>query len=104
MARTQAEPAEPDTEGVASSGGPCRISPRGAEYRTDRYGNIHVPIGKTSFEPEALKKNFWAIVEELQRVRPASAKGRYFRRVGVSSTMGPGIRIYPPRLKRTEDD
>lgn len=74
------------------------------EYRTDRYGNIHVPIGKTSFEPDALRQNFWAIVDELQRVRPASAKGRYFRRVGVSSTMGPGIRIDPARLKRVEDD
>src|SRR5690606_7888309 len=57
------------------------------EYRTDRYGNIHVPIGKASFELDALTQNFWAVVDELQRVRPASAKGRYFRKVGVSSTM-----------------
>ena len=73
------------------------------EYRTDRYGNIHVPIGKASFDAAALRANFWAIVEELQRARPASAKGRYFRRVGVSSTMGPGIRIDPARLKKEED-
>ena len=72
------------------------------EYRTDRYGNVHVPIGKASFDAAALSQNFWAIVDELQRVRPASAKGRYFRRVGVSSTMGPGINIDPGRLKREE--
>ncbi|MDZ7674400.1 MAG: 50S ribosomal protein L1 [Acidimicrobiales bacterium] len=74
------------------------------EYRTDRYGNVHVPIGKTSFDTPALETNFWAIVEELQRVRPASAKGRYFRKVGVSSTMGPGIRIDPARLRKDKDE
>ncbi|MCO8125765.1 50S ribosomal protein L1 [Acidimicrobiia bacterium EGI L10123] len=73
------------------------------EYRTDRYGNVHVPIGKSSFESEQLAANFWAVVEELQRVRPAAAKGRYFRRIGVSSTMGPGIRIDTGRLKRDVD-
>ena len=72
------------------------------EYRTDRYGNVHVPIGKASFEPAQLEENFWAVVDELQRARPASAKGRYFRKVGVSSTMGPGIHIDPTRLKREE--
>ncbi|HAS12624.1 MAG TPA: 50S ribosomal protein L1, partial [Acidimicrobiaceae bacterium] len=73
------------------------------EYRTDRYGNVHVPIGKSSFESAQLAANFWAVVEELQRVRPAAAKGRYFRRIGVSSTMGPGIRIDTGRLKREVD-
>ena len=72
------------------------------EYRTDRYGNIHVPIGKASFDPEALSQNFWAVVDELQRVRPASAKGRYFRKVAVSSTMGPSVRIDPARLRKEE--
>jgi large subunit ribosomal protein L1 len=72
------------------------------EYRTDRYGNVHVPIGKASFEPAQLAENFWAVIEELQRAKPASAKGRYFRKVGVSSTMGPGIRIDATRLKREE--
>ncbi len=72
------------------------------EYRTDRYGNVHVPIGKASFDAESLAANFWAVIEELQRVRPASAKGRYFRRVGISSSMGPGIRIDSARLKREE--
>jgi len=72
------------------------------EYRTDRYGNVHVPIGKASFEPDQLSENFWAVIEELQRAKPASAKGRYFRKVGVSSTMGPGVRIDTSRLKREE--
>ena len=73
------------------------------EYRTDRYGNVHVPIGKASFEPAQLSENFWAVIEELQRAKPASAKGRYFRKVGVSSTMGPGVRIDTGRLKREVD-
>jgi len=72
------------------------------EYRTDRYGNVHVPIGKASFEPAQLSENFWAVIEELQRAKPAAAKGRYFRKVGVSSTMGPGVRIDTSRLKREE--
>ena len=73
------------------------------EYRTDRYGNVHVPIGKASFEEAALRDNFWAVLEELQRARPAAAKGRYFRRVGVSSTMGPGINIDTAQLKRDDE-
>ena len=73
------------------------------EYRTDRYGNVHVPIGKASFEPAQLSENFWAVIDELQRAKPAAAKGRYFRKVGVSSTMGPGVRIDTGRLKREVD-
>ncbi len=69
------------------------------EYRTDRYGNIQVPIGKASFEPDALSTNFFAVIEELQRAKPASAKGRYIKKVAVSSTMGPGVRIDTNRLK-----
>jgi large subunit ribosomal protein L1 len=70
------------------------------EYRTERQGaNVHVPIGKASFDAEKLLANFRAVVEELQRVKPASAKGRYFKRVAVSSTMGPGIKIDPNRLR-----
>src|SRR6478736_9079072 len=60
------------------------------EYRTDRYGNVHVPPGKVSFTPDALQANLQAVMEELYRAKPASAKGRYLRRIGVSSTMGPG--------------
>lgn len=67
------------------------------EYRTDRYGNIHVPIGKASFSAEALLGNFRAVVEELNRAKPASAKGRYMRKVVVSTTHGPGIKIDPTK-------
>lgn len=63
------------------------------EYRTDRYGNIHVPIGKVSFDRRALLENLGAVIEELQRAKPAAAKGRYLRSVSVSSTMGPGVHV-----------
>ena len=69
------------------------------EYRTDRYGNIHVPIGKVSFEPAALETNFRALLDELNRAKPSSAKGRYLRKITVSSTMGPGVRIDTNRLR-----
>ena len=69
------------------------------EYRTDRYGNVHVPLGKVSFEPYALEANFRAVLDELQRAKPASAKGRYLRKVTVSSTMGPGVNIDTNRLR-----
>ncbi len=69
------------------------------EYRTDRYGNVHVPIGKASFTPDALEANLRAVLEELQRAKPASAKGRYMRKITVSSTMGPGIKIDTNRLR-----
>ena len=70
------------------------------EYRTERQGaNVHVPIGKASFDAEKLLSNFRAVIDELQRAKPASAKGRYFKRVAVSSTMGPGVKIDPNRLR-----
>jgi large subunit ribosomal protein L1 len=74
------------------------------EYRTDRYGNVHVPIGKASFTAEALLENFRAVVDELNRAKPAAAKGRYMRRVALSSTMGPGIKIDPARLRAGADE
>jgi large subunit ribosomal protein L1 len=74
------------------------------EYRTDRYGNVHVPIGKASFSADALLQNFRAVIDELNRAKPASAKGRYMRRVTVSSTMGPGIKIDPARLRTGADE
>jgi large subunit ribosomal protein L1 len=74
------------------------------EYRTDRYGNVHVPIGKASFTAEALLENFRAVVDELNRAKPAAAKGRYMRRVTLSSTMGPGIKIDPARLRAGADE
>ena len=71
------------------------------EYRTDRQGNVHVPLGKASFDRDALVTNFKAVIEELDRVKPASAKGRYVRRVTLSSTMGPGIKV---DHTRSDDD
>ncbi len=68
------------------------------EYRTDRYGNVALSIGKASFSVDDLMTNFNAVVDELARVKPASAKGRYFRKVTVSSTMGPGIKVDPGDL------
>jgi len=66
------------------------------EYRTDRYGNIALSIGKASFSADDLGANYEAVVEELTRVKPASSKGRYFRKVTISPTMGPGVRVEAP--------
>ncbi len=69
------------------------------EYRTERQGaNVHVPIGRASFSAEALMTNFGALLDELQRVKPASSKGRYLKRVSVSSTMGPGVKVDTTRV------
>ncbi|HEX6424919.1 MAG TPA: 50S ribosomal protein L1 [Acidimicrobiales bacterium] len=74
------------------------------EYRTDRYGNVAVPLGKASFAPSALVENYRAVLDELNRAKPAAAKGRYVRRVTVSSTMGPGVKIDPARLRAGIDE
>jgi large subunit ribosomal protein L1 len=73
------------------------------EYRTDRYGNVHVPVGKASFTAADLITNLRAVIDELHRAKPASAKGRYLRKVGISSTMGPGIKVDPTRIKAVEE-
>ena len=72
------------------------------EYRTDRYGNVHVPIGKVSFSEDALVANLAAVIDELNRARPSSAKGRYLKRLTVSSTMGPGIKVDPAHVQPAE--
>jgi large subunit ribosomal protein L1 len=69
------------------------------EYRTDRYGNVHMPIGKASFTQKALIENYQAGLDEILRVKPAAAKGRYIRSVTVSSTMGPGVRVDPAKVR-----
>jgi large subunit ribosomal protein L1 len=69
------------------------------EYRTDRYGNVHVPIGKVSFTTEALLANLQAVIDELQRAKPAAAKGRYLKRITIASTMGPGVKLDPARIR-----
>ncbi len=69
------------------------------EYRNDRYGNVHIPIGKVSFETEQLVANMSVVSDEIIRARPAAAKGRFVRKVSVSSTMGPGVHIDPSQLE-----
>ena len=73
------------------------------EYRTDRYGNVHVPVGKASFDIDALGANLRVGLEELERAKPSSAKGRYFKRVTLASTMGPGVKIDPARMFALDD-
>lgn len=69
------------------------------EYRNDRYGNVHVAVGKVSFDVDQLFDNLTALTGEIQRARPAGAKGRYMRAMTVSSTMGPGVKVDPARLE-----
>ncbi|HHC09489.1 MAG TPA: 50S ribosomal protein L1 [Actinobacteria bacterium] len=69
------------------------------EYRNDRYGNVHVPIGRVSFTVDQLVDNLAAVAIELVRNRPAAAKGQYLRKVTVSSTMGPGVLVDRAQLE-----
>ena len=69
------------------------------EYRTDRGANVHLPIGKKSFDERALLENYAAVVEEIVRARPAAAKGRYIRSVTVATSMGPGVKVDPMRTR-----
>ena len=68
------------------------------EYRTDRFANVHVPVGKVSFTPADLLLNIRSLIEELNRVKPSAAKGRYMRKIVISSTMGVGIKIDTNRV------
>ena len=63
------------------------------QFRLDKAGVIHCPIGKGSFEPEALKENLLALMGALQRAKPSAAKGQYVRRITLSTTMGPGVKV-----------
>ena len=65
------------------------------EFRVDKGGNVHVPIGKVSFAIEALEQNFSAFIEQVVRSKPSAAKGVYVRTISVSSTMGPGVLVDP---------
>ena len=69
------------------------------EYRTDRGANVHIPIGKKSFDERALVENYAALIEEIVRAKPAAAKGRYIKKITLTSTMGPGIHIDPTRTR-----
>lgn len=68
------------------------------EYRVDKAGIVHAPIGKVSFETEKLVENLRALVEALIRAKPAAAKGQYLKGIAVSSTMGPGIKVNPLKV------
>ena len=69
------------------------------EYRTDRGANVHVPIGKRSFDERALVENYAALIDEIIRAKPSQAKGRYIKKITLASTMGPGIQIDPTRTR-----
>jgi large subunit ribosomal protein L1 len=69
------------------------------EYRTDRGANVHVSIGRRSFEERALVENYASLMDEIMRAKPAAAKGRYIRRITLTTTMGPGIHIDPARTR-----
>jgi large subunit ribosomal protein L1 len=68
------------------------------EYRVDKAGNIHAPIGKVSFSTEKLLENLRTLIETLIRVKPAAAKGQYLKGISISSTMGPGIKVIAQKI------
>jgi large subunit ribosomal protein L1 len=74
------------------------------EYRTDRGANVHVSIGKKSFDERQLVENYAALVDEIVRAKPAAAKGRYIRQITLTSTMGPGIHVDPARARGIVDE
>ena len=69
------------------------------EYRTDRTAIVHMSIGKTDFDDRRLLENYAAVIEELIRAKPAAAKGRYIRSIVMASTMGPGVKVDPSRVR-----
>ncbi|MGH2933509.1 MAG: 50S ribosomal protein L1 [Gaiellaceae bacterium] len=69
------------------------------EYRTDRGANVHIAIGKRSFDERQLVENYAAVIDEIVRAKPAASKGRYIKQITVTSTMGPGIHVDPARTR-----
>ena len=74
------------------------------EYRTDRGANVHVSIGKKSFDAKSLLENYATLIEEIVRAKPASAKGRYIEQITITTTMGPGVRVDPARVRGIVDE
>jgi large subunit ribosomal protein L1 len=74
------------------------------EYRTDRGANVHIPIGKKSFEERALVENYAALIDEIVRAKPSASKGRYIKKITLTSTMGPGIHVDPTRTRDIADE
>jgi large subunit ribosomal protein L1 len=71
------------------------------EFRVDRTGNVHAPIGKASFDVEKLEENFQGLMDAVLRARPAAAKGGYVRAITISSTMGPGFKLEPTQFRKS---
>jgi large subunit ribosomal protein L1 len=74
------------------------------EFRVDRHSNLHFIIGKASFSEAQLAENYAAALEEVLRLKPASSKGRYIKKITVSTTMGPGIQVDPNRVKNVASE
>jgi large subunit ribosomal protein L1 len=74
------------------------------EYRTDRMAIVHLPIGKIEFEERALLENYAALIEEIQRAKPAAAKGRYLRTITLTTSMNPGVRVDPARVRNIVEE
>jgi large subunit ribosomal protein L1 len=74
------------------------------EFRVDRHANLHFIVGKASFDEKQLAENYAAALEEVLRLKPASSKGRYIRKIAVSTTMGPGILVDPNRVRNVASD
>lgn len=70
------------------------------EFRLDKTGNLHVPVGKVSFTPQALNENLTAFLDAVNKAKPAAAKGTYVKRITLTSTMGPGVRVDPSLVTR----
>jgi len=73
------------------------------EYRTDKAGNVHLPVGKISFDENNLLENYFTLVDTIVKAKPASAKGQYIRSITLSSTMGPGIKVNTLRVIGKKD-
>jgi large subunit ribosomal protein L1 len=73
------------------------------EFRVDRHSNLHFIVGKASFDEQQLVENYTAALDEVMRLKPSASKGRYVRKVTVSTTMGPGIPVDPTKVRDSED-
>jgi large subunit ribosomal protein L1 len=74
------------------------------EFRIDKHSNLHIIIGKASFTETQLAENYAAVLDEILRVKPSSSKGRYIKKIAVSSTMGPGVLIEPSLTRNLADE
>ncbi|RLA96524.1 MAG: 50S ribosomal protein L1, partial [Deltaproteobacteria bacterium] len=69
------------------------------EYKVDKAGNVHIPVGKVSFGPEKLLENIMTVLDSIVRAKPAASKGTYLRSIALSTTMGPGIKVDPNSIR-----